>query len=136
ETAANLADTALLDKVVESNLIDEAVAFAKELVKNQAECKRVRDLEVKAAGDAQEILQIAEDKIQAKNKFLKAPLVNLKTVRASVEKPFDEGMAYERELFVGLMGSPESQAMRHIFAAEREALKIPDIPKDIPLRDI
>lgn len=34
------------------------------------------------------------------------------------------------------MASPESLALRHVFAAERAATKIPDVPADTPLRPI
>ncbi|HSH90214.1 MAG TPA: 3-hydroxyacyl-CoA dehydrogenase NAD-binding domain-containing protein, partial [Ramlibacter sp.] len=57
-------------------------------------------------------------------------------VEASTKKKFDEGMAYERELFTNLMFTPESRALRHLFVAERAASKIPDVPEDTPQREI
>ena len=45
-------------------------------------------------------------------------------------------MALEREIFVDLMLTPESRALRHIFMAERAASKIPDVPADTPQREI
>ena len=49
---------------------------------------------------------------------------------------FDDGMKYERELFMALMVTPESKALRHVFMAERAASKIADVPADTPLREI
>ena len=46
---------------------------------------------------------------------------------------FDEGIARERQLFMEAMGSAQSAALRHVFFAEREVAKIPDVPKDTPV---
>jgi 3-hydroxyacyl-CoA dehydrogenase len=53
-----------------------------------------------------------------------------------VSKPFDEGLAYERALFVECMNSPQSAALRHAFFAEREASKVPGAAKGLALRPI
>ncbi|MDP7345347.1 MAG: 3-hydroxyacyl-CoA dehydrogenase NAD-binding domain-containing protein, partial [Alphaproteobacteria bacterium] len=45
-------------------------------------------------------------------------------------------MKKEREIFTGLMASPESAALRYAFFVEREANKIPDVPRDTPKREI
>lgn len=134
--ANTLANTGLLDRVVEDNLVQEAIKFALELVESNAPLKQLRSLEVKAATDAQAVLQSAREKLKATNKFLPAPLKCLEAVQGSVELHFEEGIKQEHQLFLDLMNSPESQALHHIFAAEREALKIPDVPADTPLRDI
>ena len=52
----------------------------------------------------------------------------LKSVRNALTMPFDEGMKRERELFMRLVTGDQSKAQRHVFFAEREALKIPDMP--------
>ncbi len=45
-------------------------------------------------------------------------------------------MAAERKTFINLMSTPVSMAMRHVFAAERAASRIADIPADTPTRTI
>ena len=45
-------------------------------------------------------------------------------------------MVFERELFMGLMLTPECKALRHAFFAERAASKIPDVPEDTPVRAV
>jgi 3-hydroxyacyl-CoA dehydrogenase len=49
---------------------------------------------------------------------------------------FDAGSVRERELFADCVVSTESKALRHLFFAERDAAKVPDIPRDTPTRDI
>jgi 3-hydroxyacyl-CoA dehydrogenase len=65
-----------------------------------------------------------------------APLKCVEAVANAVKKPFDEGLRLEREAFVALMATPESRALRHVFAAERAAAKLPDVPDNTPLRPI
>jgi 3-hydroxyacyl-CoA dehydrogenase len=60
----------------------------------------------------------------------------VEAVADSVGQPFDEGLRRERAAFFALMNTPESRAARHVFAAERAAGKLPDIPADTPLRPI
>ena len=49
--------------------------------------------------------------------------------RPCLTMDFDAGSRRERELFADCVLSTESKAMRHLFFAEREAAKIPDVPK-------
>lgn len=134
--AASLKDTGLFDKVVEGDVVQEAVSFAQELIASHAQPKLLRDVSVTFAGNAQEYLDEKRQTLAASNKFFPAPVACLDAVRGSVELPFDDGLKQERRLFLSLMSGEESQALRHIFAAERAAYKIPDIPADTPLRSI
>src|SRR5690606_13434457 len=49
---------------------------------------------------------------------------------------FEEGLARERAMFLEMVQTPESKALRHAFFAERAASKIPDVPEDTPTRPI
>ena len=42
----------------------------------------------------------------------------------------------ENELFMECMNSTHSKAQRHLFFADREVSKIPDVPKDTPIRKL
>jgi 3-hydroxyacyl-CoA dehydrogenase len=50
--------------------------------------------------------------------------------------PFDQAIQRERELFDELENSAEARALRYAFFAEREVAKLPDIPRETPLRPI
>ena len=65
-----------------------------------------------------------------------APLECVEAVAAAVTQKFDEGLKTERELFLELVQTSESKALRHAFFAERAASKIPDVPEDTPKREI
>ncbi|MBC5803243.1 MAG: enoyl-CoA hydratase/isomerase family protein, partial [Candidatus Eremiobacteraeota bacterium] len=49
-------------------------------------------------------------------------------VQAAIELPFARGIAREARLFDELVRSAPSEALRHVFFAERELTKIPDLP--------
>jgi len=51
-------------------------------------------------------------------------------VEAAVTRPFREGAEIEAQLFRQCLGSPQAKALRHLFFAERQAAKIPNLPKD------
>ena len=62
-----------------------------------------------------------------------APQLCIAAVEASTTFPFDQGLHFERKLFETLESSDEARGLRYAFFAEREAAKLPDVPKDIVL---
>jgi 3-hydroxyacyl-CoA dehydrogenase len=66
----------------------------------------------------------------------KAPYAAVDAIEAGLRLPFDEGSTREREIFARCVVSTESKALRHLFFAEREVAKVPDIPKETPTREI
>ncbi len=135
QKAASFEGTALVDELTEANVVDAAVAFAERAAKEPAALPRLRDVKVPTAG-ADAFLQFARNNVKAAAKGLPAPLACVECVADSVTQPFDEGLKRERAAFFALMATPESRAARHVFAAERAAGKLPDIPADTPLRPI
>jgi 3-hydroxyacyl-CoA dehydrogenase len=128
-----LADTQLFDRMIEGNLAAGAVEFAREVAALRP-LPRVRDLAVQDV-NAQELLRLARSSVQAVAKNLPAPPACVAAVAASLGD-FDEGLAEERALFVKLVQSPESAALRHAFFAERAAGKISGLSADIAVRRI
>jgi 3-hydroxyacyl-CoA dehydrogenase len=132
--AHTLAGTALLDEVVESGVVEAAVAFARQVVADKRLAKRARDITIKDPL-AEPFLQFARTNVAAASRPFPAPLQCVEAVANAVGKPFDEGLRFERECFASLMASPESRALRHLFTAERAASK-PDVPAGTPMREI
>ena len=126
----------LFDKMAASteSILEEAIAFARS-VADKRPLPLVRDLPcAHPLGDA--YFQFARNMVAGMSKGLPAPAQCVEAVEAATEKKFDAGMAYERELFVNLMLTPESRALRHLFLAERATSKIPDVPSDTPQREV
>jgi 3-hydroxyacyl-CoA dehydrogenase len=126
----------LFDKMAASpeSLMEEAIAYARS-VADARPLPLVRNLPSKhPLGDA--YFQFARNMVKGMAKNFPAPAKCVDAVEASTRKKFDDGMAFEREIFTNLMFTPESRALRHIFMAERAASKIPDVPEDTPKREI
>ena len=124
----------LFDKLIEGDLMEGAIAFARE-VADKRPLPLVRKLEVDHP-NPQAYLQFARNTVGAMAKNFPAPPKCVDAVAASTTMKFDAGMKYEREIFTALMFTPECKALRHAFMAERATTKIPDVPADTPVRDV
>ena len=137
EMLAGLPGQKLFDKMASSpeKLLDEAVAFAKDVAAKGGELPLVRNLPAKHPnGDA--YFQFARNMVKGMAKNFPAPAKCVDAVENATKMKFDDALAKEREIFVNLMLTPESAALRHIFAAERAASKIPDVGDDVKPRDV
>jgi len=126
----------LFDKMAASaeSLAAEALAFAQS-VADARPLPLVRNFPCKhPEGDA--YFQFARNMVKGMAKNFPAPAKCVDAVEAATKKKFAEGMLVEREIFINLMWTPESRALRHLFMAERAASKIPDVASDTPKRDI
>ncbi len=131
----HLAKTALFDELVEGDLLEGAIAFARKAVAEKRPLAKVRDRKVEHE-NAEGYLKFARNTVQAVARNLPAPVACVDALTASATLPFDEGLRKERELFTVLRGSPESRALRHAFFAERAAAKIADVPEGTPTRAV
>ena len=136
ELLAKIPGQKLFDKMAASadSLAEEALAFANQIAAARP-LPLVRHLPCKhPQGDA--YFQFARNMVKGMAKNFPAPLKCVDAVEAATKKKFDDGLLFERDLFINLMWTTESRALRHIFMAERAASKIPDVPADTPQRDI
>ena len=136
EKLAALPGQKLIDKMAGSleSLLDEAIAFARS-VADQRPLPLIRNMPCQhPMGDA--YFQFARNMVKGMSKNFPAPLKCVDAVQAATQRKFDQGMVYERELFMGLMLTPECRALRHIFMAQRAASKIADVPDGTPTRAI
>ncbi|TMH66413.1 MAG: 3-hydroxyacyl-CoA dehydrogenase, partial [Betaproteobacteria bacterium] len=133
--ASQLAQTVLFDEVVTGDALDAAIAFARKIVAEKLPLKRIRDLRIDYP-NAEGFFAFARNTVATVAKNFPAPLKCVDAVAAAVSKPFDEGLRYERGLFLQLVQTPESRALRHAFFAERAASKIPDVSDDTPTRGV
>jgi 3-hydroxyacyl-CoA dehydrogenase len=133
--AGALVGTALFDEVTDGDVVAVAVALAERVVAEATPLRRVRDRSVEAP-DSDAVLAAARQAAAAGSRGLPAPERCVEAVGWSVDVPFDQAIGRERDAFLELMNSPESRALRHVFAAERAATRIEGLPKDTPLRTV
>jgi 3-hydroxyacyl-CoA dehydrogenase len=122
----------LVDALVEGDLVPAAVAFAQSVVgKPLRRTSQLEDKLAQARGNLTLFDEYAQKLAKEKRGF-DAPQRCIETVRNAVLLPFAQGVQKERELFEALRDSDQSKAQRHVFFAEREVGKIPDVPSDTP----
>ncbi len=135
--ARDACDIGLVDRIVEGDLAQHAVAFADEV-------KDIRPLPRSSQRDDKLVEARANPAIFAEfrkangRKFrgFDAPEANIKAVEAAVAHPYAQGVIEERKLFMELMSGKQSRAQQYFFFAERKAAKIDNIPADTKPRDI
>jgi 3-hydroxyacyl-CoA dehydrogenase len=131
----------LFQKIAASSdtVLQEAIDFALEALKKHGDKGEpfplVRNMPCKhPLGDA--YFQFARNMVKGMAKNFPAPAKCVDAVEAATKKKFAEGMAFEREIFLNLMWTPECRALRHLFMAERAASKIADVPEGTPQRPV
>jgi len=116
----------VIDEIVDGDLTGSAVAFARRVVAEGRPLKLVRNRDEKLIGEG---FADAAETLTRRLRGRDAPAACVEAVRNAIVLPFEEGLRREGELFRKLVAGDQSKAQRHIFFAEREAAKIPDMPE-------
>ena len=133
-TAARALDAGLIDIIVgEDSLEADAIAFARDIA---ARRPLPRASQKTATADPDAVAAFRKDNARRFRGF-DAPAATIACIeKASDGSSFAEGVAFERQQFLKLMGGTQSAAQRHLFFAERQAAKIDGIAPNIALRPI
>jgi len=135
-SAAEALNGGLIERIVERTSFSDVVAFARTIAGNRTHPK-LRDAAVAPTGkNGGSFFATAREQVAKRARGLPAPMRCVEAVEAAAALPFEQGLALERQLFVELMNSAESKALRHAFFAERAAGKIPDVRDNTPVRAI
>jgi 3-hydroxyacyl-CoA dehydrogenase len=134
--AIQAAKAGVLDKIVEGDLTEAAIAFANDLIARNAPARKIRDINIDAAKLPAGFFDEARKRIAKEKKSLFAPQRIVDALEAAVTLPFDEGMARERLLFGQCLQNSQAKALQHIFFAERKAASVPNLDKNVAKRDV
>ena len=136
--AAEALENGLLDEITDGDLLDGALAFAKKIIAENRPLRTISQQtdKIENAKANPEVFTNFRKSIARKTRGFDAPEACVQAVEAAVNKPFAEGLKFERSLFEKLVSGSQSAAQRHYFFAERQVAKIPDIPKDTPQLEI
>jgi 3-hydroxyacyl-CoA dehydrogenase len=120
----------IVDTIIDGNLLDGAIAFATEKAAAR-EIRKTRDIAIEpsAARAGIDACERVRSGLKAPVGVL-APFAAISAIEGGLTLGFDAGSVRERELFADCVVSTESKALRHLFFAEREAAKVPDVPKE------
>jgi 3-hydroxyacyl-CoA dehydrogenase len=135
--AAKAHKAGIIDAVIDGDLLQGAMAFALEKAASGLR-RKTREMSDNISDRAGSLAacHAARNALLKTARGARAPFAAVDAIEACVTMDFDAGSVREIELFAECVLSTESKAMRHLFFAEREVAKIPDVPKDTPARDI
>ncbi|CCM79298.1 3-hydroxyacyl-CoA dehydrogenase NAD-binding domain-containing protein [Rhizobium mesoamericanum] len=123
-TAQKARSQGLIDAIIEGDLEKGAIDFAR------AALDQSLPLPLSQRGvppvDAA-FWETTSKTVASRAKGEDAPLRALGCVRKATEADFETAMAFERQTFLELRGSPQAAALRHVFFAERAALRPPEL---------
>lgn len=130
-------DIGLVDRLIEGDLEQHAVAFAEE-VKDIRPIPKTseRDDKLAAARADPGVFDAFRKANARKFRGFDAPEYNIRAIEAAVAKPYAEGVLDERKLFMELMTGTQARAQQYFFFAERKAAKIEGLPEDTKPRDV
>ncbi|HKW56209.1 MAG TPA: 3-hydroxyacyl-CoA dehydrogenase NAD-binding domain-containing protein [Candidatus Acidoferrum sp.] len=123
----------IVDKLVDADLLEQALAFARGVAGKPLQKTRERNGKLGTAAENAPIFAAARETARKKQRGLRAPLAAIDAIETATKLPFEAGCQEEQRLFTECLFSPQSKALIHVFFGEREVAKIPDIPKETPL---
>jgi 3-hydroxyacyl-CoA dehydrogenase len=123
----------IVDEIVDGDLTQGAIAFARRVVAEGRPLRRVRDRDDRLVAEG---FADAAETLTRRLRGREAPAACVEAVRNAIVLPFDEGLKREGELFRKLVAGDQSKAQRHVFFAEREAARVPGIPEGTKPRAI
>ena len=126
----------VVDEVTDGDLLKAAIDFATKVVAEKRPLRLVSRNDDKVKNTDPAVFSEFRKKLAHKGRGFFSIWRCIDAVEAAATLPFAEGMNRERELFMQCMENPERKALIHVFFAEREVAKIPDVPADTAPRKI
>lgn len=131
--AAQAQAAGLVDAIVEGDPCVAGLAAAESLLASGTPPRRASALAVTPAPEA---AFAKAEAMAAKKPGWPQLAAAIRCVRAAQDLPFEQGERVEADAFAALVNTSSAKALRHLFFAEREAAKIPGLPRDTPRRPI
>jgi 3-hydroxyacyl-CoA dehydrogenase len=113
----------LVDRIAVTDLRAEAMDLARSLVGKPM--RRVSELAVPPVDASAWDSAVSAVKKKARGQL--SPGIAADIVGLAAELPYRDAVARERAVFLELMAGPQSRALRHLFAAERAVVKVPQL---------
>ncbi len=124
--AAEASRLGLVERVADGRLRPAAFAYAQDLLASGAGPRRARDC-TDGLRDPQGFqAAVAEHRARHLHSPAPAPMKIIECVEVAQLLPFDGGLAFEASAFEDCLQSEQSQALRHLFFAERRAAQVPE----------
>ncbi|XP_012497344.1 PREDICTED: peroxisomal bifunctional enzyme [Propithecus coquereli] len=113
----------ILDQIVNSDPVEEAIKFAQRVLDQPLESRRLFNKAVQSLPNMDTIFSEALLRVRKQYPGCLAPEACIRAVQAAVQYPYEEGVKKEEELFMYLQKSGQARALQYAFFAEREVNK-------------
>lgn len=126
----------IIDETVEGDLRRGAIGYASRIVAERAPVRRISKMSVDRTAVPPDFFDRYRERIarQSRNQIAQEQIV--RCVEAAVQLPYRQALKLEGRLFEKCKKSVQSRALRHLFFAEREAGKVPDLGREVATREI
>ena len=135
--AANRAlELGLIDAIAD-DVMKDAIVLARTAAGDRRPLRLASNLTDKITGVDPAVFANFRKKLESKARGQLAPRKIIDCIEAACTRSKDEAFQFERDAFNECRESPQRKALVHVFFAEREARKIPDLPMDtrpLPIR--
>jgi 3-hydroxyacyl-CoA dehydrogenase len=126
----------LIDAVAD-NVMTEAISLARSAVRDRKPLRLASNLTDRTTGIDPALFAAFRQKLESKARGQLAPWKIIDCIEAACTLPKDAAWQLERDLYNECRNSPQRNALVHVFFAEREARKVPEVPasvKPLPVR--
>lgn len=120
----------LIDAIA-SDVLEEAIALARTAAADQRPLRLASNVSDRITGVDPAIFAAFRKKLQGRGRGQLAPWKIIDCIEAACTRSKEEAFKLERELYEECRGSPQRRALVHVFFAEREAKKVPDVAAEV-----
>jgi 3-hydroxyacyl-CoA dehydrogenase len=125
-----------LDARIEGEVRAGTMAYAQSLLDSGRGPRRTSERAVDPASATPAILERLTAQARSQYPHRTAGLSAIEAVFASARLPFQQGLDFENELVNRTKVTVESKALVHVFFAERETRKVPELPPEVRGRPV
>jgi 3-hydroxyacyl-CoA dehydrogenase len=126
----------IIDKIIEGDLLQGAVKYAREAAGKLAYKTRERGEKLHDSAKNVTVFAVAREHARRTKRGQTAPLAAIEAIEVATRGSFEDGCDREQSIFQECLFSTQSKALIHAFFGERTVAKIPDIPKDTKTYEI
>ncbi len=130
------AKAGVIDKIIEGDLLEGAIAFAHDLIAKGCPVRRVSDIAIDPASVQAGFFDAARVRIAREKRNLHAPQRIIDCIEAATLPAFKDGMEIERKMIMACFANSQARAMQYVFFSERQVVKIPAQPAGIAVRPV
>jgi 3-hydroxyacyl-CoA dehydrogenase len=135
-SAAQALEMGFIDAVVDGELRDCALAFARDLLSRGAGARRTSERSVDPATATPAVFEKLRQRARREYPNREAPLTAVEAVEGGVGLPLEQGLALEERLANRSKATAESRGAIHMFFAERESRRVRDLPAGASARPV